>query len=156
MNTIFGIGFAELVVILILAGLLLGPHRIRQVARLLGRLTAQLQAVSRQFTRQLHAELDALDMEEIKGAMQDVKDLQRQVESLRRELRGATQEFIREGRTAVQEGETLLKSASPEDANSLTQNKIDPNLDRDSAALPPPSDGSALPRALNIPDDPEV
>jgi sec-independent protein translocase protein TatB len=156
MNSIFGIGFAELVVILILAGLLLGPHRIRQVARLLGRLTAQLQAVSRQFTHQLHAELDALDMEEIKGAMQDVKDLQRQVESLRRELRGASEEFVREGRTAVEEGNTLLKSASSPGANDLAQNKIDPSLDSGSAALPPPSDGNALPKALHVPDDPEV
>jgi sec-independent protein translocase protein TatB len=156
MNSIFGIGFAELVVILILAGLLLGPHRIRQVARLLGRLTAQLQAVSRQFTRQLHAELDALDMEEIRGAMQDVKDLQRQVESLRRELRDASQDFVREGRTAAQEGDALFKNASSPGVNNLAQNKIDPSLDSGTASLPPASGGNALPKALHVPDDPEL
>jgi Sec-independent protein translocase protein TatA len=156
MNSILGIGFAELIVILILAGLLLGPHRIRQVARQLGRLTVQLQAVSRQFTRQLHAELDALDMEEIKGAMQDVKDLQQQVESLRRELRDASQEFIGEGRTAVQEGESLLKNASSSLRNDGLTNKIDPHPAHDAPAVSSAADGNALPRALDVPDDPEV
>jgi hypothetical protein len=88
--------------------------------------------------------------------MEDVKELQRQVESLRRELRDASQEFIQEGRTAVREGETLFKNVASPGTGSLPQNKIDPNLERGGTASPALSDANPLPRALDVPDDPEV
>ena len=84
MDSFFGIGFPELVFILVLAGLVMGPQRIRQVARTLGRLIGQMQSVSRQFTRQLNAELDALDSPEFKGAMEDMKALREEVDELHR------------------------------------------------------------------------
>ncbi|MCP5098981.1 MAG: twin-arginine translocase subunit TatB, partial [Chloroflexi bacterium] len=61
MDSFFGIGFPELVTILILAGIVMGPARIGRVARWLGRTTAQLQTISRGFMRQLSAELESVD-----------------------------------------------------------------------------------------------
>ncbi|MFN2223211.1 MAG: twin-arginine translocase TatA/TatE family subunit, partial [Candidatus Promineifilaceae bacterium] len=84
MDSIFGIGVPELVIILLLAGLVMGPQRIRQIAYTLGRITAQLQKVSREFTRQLNAELDSLEDGSIRDTMDDVKQLQKEVAELRR------------------------------------------------------------------------
>lgn len=115
MDSFFGIGFPELVFILIIAGLVMGPHRIRHVARTLGRFVAQMQVVSRQFTRQLNAELDALDSPELKGAVEDMKDLRREVEDLRRQMRSMPQELASEGRStlrqAVNEGQQALEES---------------------------------------------
>ena len=86
MDSIFGIGIPELIVVLLLAGLVMGPQRIRQVALTLGRITAQLQKVSREFGRQLNAELDALDDGSLRDTMDDVLQLQKEVDELRREL----------------------------------------------------------------------
>ena len=73
MDSFFGIGAPELVLILIIASMVMGPKRIGQTARWLGRTTAQLQNISRSFIRQLNAELD-LDGEnnELKGGEQTV------------------------------------------------------------------------------------
>lgn len=149
MNSFFGIGLPELVVILILAGLLMGPQRIRQVARMLGKFTAQLQVISRQFSRQLSAELDALDAEEVRGAIEDVKELKRELQSLRNDFSVASQDFIREGTTAVQDADDRLKRISPFSNHEDSQEE---------QTIRPPAqpDNGPLPKPLHIPDDPEV
>jgi sec-independent protein translocase protein TatB len=159
MDSFFGIGFPELVFILILAGLVMGPHRIRQVARTLGRLVAQMQAVSRQFTRQLNAELDALDSPEFKGAMEDMKALRREVDDLRRQVRSMPQELTREGRKAIEEGERAFKPVSRPAPSEEDQTK-EPNGDaRESEegdggqSVVPAVD--ALPTPIDVPGDPE-
>ena len=73
----------------------MGPQRIRQVAFTLGRITAQLQKVSREFTRQLNAELDALEGGSLRDTMDDVRQLQKEVDELRRELARALRESRR-------------------------------------------------------------
>jgi Sec-independent protein translocase protein TatA len=128
MDSFFGISLAELVVILILAGLLMGPQHIRRVARTLGRVTSQLQSISREFTRQLNAELDSLDTGEVKGAMQDMQDLQRQVQELRRELSAMP-------RTLAGETRDTLQGNNPATSNG--------------------SDAPKLPQPLDVDDDPE-
>jgi Sec-independent protein translocase protein TatA len=119
MDSIFGIGLPELMVILLLAGLFMGPHRIRRVARTLGYWTAQLQTISRQFARQLNTELDSLDSGEMKGALQDV---------------------LKEAGETPKGATTPNKNGSPE-----------VNTDAESG-----SEESALPRLLEVPDDPEI
>lgn len=146
MDSLFGIGLPELVVILMLAGLVMGPHRIRQVARTLGRWTAQLQTISRQFARQLNSELDSLDSGEMKGALQDVRDLQREVEALRNELGQASRAVVQESENAVKDAEEAVEGATSSNKNGL------PGA---AAAAETDSEESALPRLLEVPDDPE-
>ena len=112
MDSIFGIGFPELVVILILAGLVMGPHRIRFVALNLGRILARFQQTYRQFTRQLVAELDSLDDGETKAALRDMRDLQREVADLRRELGRVPKGLVQESQDIVKEGKATLKDLS--------------------------------------------
>lgn len=146
MDSFFGIGLPELLVILILASLVMGPHRIRQVARTLGYWTAQLQSISRQFARQLNAELDSLDSGDVKGALQDVRDLQREVEALRNELGQASRSVVQQGEDAIQEAEETVRAATSPNKNGSPEANEEAETD---------SDDPALPRLLEVPDDPE-
>lgn len=86
MDSIFGIGSAELIFILLLAGLLMGPQQIRKMARLLGLWTARVQRYYRDFILQLNSELDAADLQEMKEAMREVKELRQQVQILQQDV----------------------------------------------------------------------
>ncbi len=146
MDSFFGIGAPELILILLLAGIVMGPQRISQVARWLGKTTAQLQAISRQFVRQLNTELAAADESgDLKGAIDDIQALRRQVNDLRQELKSAATKPITEGKTAVNEfQEMVTKSLTP--AN-------EPDNQKENRIAPPTL--SSLPNLVEVPDDPE-
>ncbi|MGB3713746.1 MAG: hypothetical protein WA996_04880 [Candidatus Promineifilaceae bacterium] len=160
MDSFFGIGLPELVLILLLAGLVMGPHRIRQIARMLGRITAQMQRISREFARQLNAELDAVDSGEMKGAIRDVRSLQEEVEALRRELsqvprtlRKQGESVIAEGKEIVTEGEAALKGTSAEKkAKTVPPDTVDAQPEQGSPAESERK--PQLPRAVEVPEDP--
>lgn len=155
MDSFFGIGLPELVVILILAGIVMGPQRIGQVARWLGRTTAQLQLISRSFMRQLNAELEAADQSgELKNTMQDVQDLQRQLAELRGELRSVTRGAVRESENAVRESQELLEqSIKPPGLKSPPSAKKSVHPPKGPAG----ENGASpdLPNVVDVPDDPE-
>ena len=60
----FGIGFPELVVILAVALIVLGPQRLPEVARMLGRAYAQLRRASEEFQNTIRQDLAALERQE--------------------------------------------------------------------------------------------
>lgn len=159
MDSFFGIGFPELVMILILAGLVLGPQKIRKVARTMGRFVAQMQSISRQFTRQLNAELDALDSDEVKGAVEDVKQLQREMTDLRRQVSSLSDEAVAEGRKALEEGEKIFQGREvppPEAPGNVPRKKEQPDNDKSAEAeTPTPPSAADLPNPIPVPDDPE-
>jgi Sec-independent protein translocase protein TatA len=152
MDSFFGIGAPELIFILILAGIVLGPHRIRDVARWLGKTTAQLQSISRGFTSQLSKELDAMDESgDLKGALQEVKDLRRQVADLRHEITRGVSEPVEEARAVLNEGK-----------ESLNQSILPPALqaaEEEKAATTSNGEGQRpslkLPKPVKVADDPE-
>ena len=148
MDSFFGIGTLELLVILFLAGILLGPQRIRHVAKWLGRTTAQLQAVARTFTRQLNAELDAADSGgELRDTMNELKDLRRQVADLRREVTSVAERPFTETSHSLKETQNALNG------RESAENSIQPPglMQRGDKSEAPP-----LPRLLDIPDDPDA
>ena len=161
MDSFFGIGLPELVLILLLAGLVMGPHRIREVARIFGRVTAQVQRISREFARQLNSELDAVSDGELKSSLNDMRVLQEEVEALRKELaqvprsfREVTDSIAAEGRDTVDSAKAAMTGAklsptgedAPEDGQELSD--VD-STSRDDEQLP-------LPRAIDVPEDPEI
>ena len=150
MDSFFGIGLPELVLILMLAGLVMGPHRIRQVARTLGRWTAQLQTISRQFARQLNAELDSIDSGEMRGTWQEVRELQREVRALRDELGQASRSVVQQGENAVRDAEETVKGATSPNKNGLPETAASTGTNTEDD-----SERSALPRLLEVPDDPD-
>lgn len=153
MDSFFGIGFAELIVILILAGLVMGPARIRQVARTLGRLTAQLQGISREFARQLNSELDSLDDGgEMKETMREMREMRKELLNLRQELNQVpksfvqdTQDVVQETKDAVEEGRALV------DKKTTYKPVSRPKDDKENGT----GTANHLPKAIDVPEDPE-
>ncbi|MCL4870910.1 MAG: twin-arginine translocase TatA/TatE family subunit [Anaerolineae bacterium] len=135
MNSLFGIGLPELVTILILAGLVMGPQRIRQVARTLGQWTAVFQRYTRQFMGQLNKELDSMDSEDLRAMRDEIQQLRRQVGSLQDDFKVDTRKLAQQPRQLTQEIGQIL----------------DPRLAGSSSTPPSP-----LPTLADIPDDPEV
>ena len=83
------VGLGELLVILIISILVVGPKRTVEIARTLGRISRQLRDLSREFTNALQAEIDATESE-----TGDIGSELRQVaEEFRGVLSGARGEF---------------------------------------------------------------
>lgn len=61
MDNIFGIGGNELIVIVILAIIVLGPERVARSAREIGKLVRNLKAYFSSLSSELKTELDVLD-----------------------------------------------------------------------------------------------
>jgi sec-independent protein translocase protein TatA len=59
-----GIGLPELMLILVLALLVLGPQRLPEVARLVGRAYAQLRRASEEFQQTIRQDLATLERQE--------------------------------------------------------------------------------------------
>jgi sec-independent protein translocase protein TatA len=83
----FGIGLPELVVILAVALIVLGPQRLPEVARMLGRAYGQLRRASEEFQQTIRQDLAALERQEdvnrnkavaqeIRERCADVEDIQ--------------------------------------------------------------------------------
>lgn len=70
---LFGIGTNELLVILVLAAIVLGPERIARSAREIGKLVRNFKGYFGSLSEELKTELDVLD--EIKKVRDDVSKL---------------------------------------------------------------------------------
>ena len=164
MDSFFGIGFPELILILIVAGIVMGPERIGQAARWIGRTSGQLQRISRGFVRQLNQELDSSgDGQALKETMQELQQLRKELTDLRGEVNQSTNEAAQAGRQAYDE---IQNSMAPPNLKPPTL----PTVQEDEAVSngsSTPADGPEkrqdtgntavprLPSLLDIPDDPE-
>src|SRR2546426_1957147 len=82
----FGVGFPELVLIMVVALLVLGPQRLPEVARMLGRAYGQLRRASEEFQQTIRQDLAALEREEDvnrnKAVAQEIRERFAEVEDL--------------------------------------------------------------------------
>jgi len=72
--SMFGVGLPELVVILVLGLLVLGPNRLPEVARMLGRFYGQLRRASDDFQRTIRQDLEAIERQEERNRNKAVMD----------------------------------------------------------------------------------
>jgi sec-independent protein translocase protein TatB len=182
MDSIFGIGLPEFVLILIIAGMVMGPERIVRSARALGRLTAQLQNISRSFVRQLNAELDSVDKDgQLKDTIDELNQLRRQVADLRNEVltiaSGTMTESTRALKKIKQETENSILPPELRSLANLEPLRDDEPIyplpawdEGDNAQTDPPqlskngrdrsplanSQPVQLPNRLDVPEDPDV
>lgn len=169
MDSIFGIGLPELVLIAIIAGIVMGPERIVVGARWLGRTTGKLQGVSRSFFRQLNAEIDGIDQSgDIKETLAELNQLRRQVDELRAEFVGiATTTGAEVKQTMAQlEADTIGSMAPPSLLSSQKPvtnggaevyrppSLLQPSLQSNGNIAPQPP-AVALPKRQEAMDDPE-
>jgi sec-independent protein translocase protein TatB len=61
MDSIFGVGMNELIIILVIAVIILGPERLAKTARQAGRHIRNLKAYFTSLSSELKSELDILD-----------------------------------------------------------------------------------------------
>ena len=155
----FNVGFSELLFILVFAGLVMGPQRIRVVARWLGQATAKLRGISSQFMQQLNNELDGSEREDLKAALEDIQGLRKEMQDLRRELYTAPKkDFDKDQKSFRQEMDELKKglslnggttSGSTDNGTSAPAVNGQANTIENSMSLP----SIALPSAIEIDDD---
>ncbi|HFQ92825.1 MAG TPA: hypothetical protein ENK32_02360 [Anaerolineae bacterium] len=168
MDNFFGIGLPELILILVIAGIVMGPERIVLIARWLGKTTAQLQSVSRAFVRQLHAELDGVDDgDAFKDVMNELQGLRSELESLKGEFTSIATGTVKESKDVIQEIENSIKPPSlmppemtttPKAASAAQngdENKAAANGAGESDEKPAATPSPSLPNILEVPDDPE-
>lgn len=166
MDSVFGIGAPELVLILIIAGIVMGPERIGRAARWLGKTSAQLQTISRSFVQQLNNELDGADAGgELRSAMAEVNDLRKELAQLRNEMVAATSQSVNESKQILEETKTELENSiapptvsTPSVENGVSAQNGDgsaetlPDAPENTIAPPPPP---VLPKRVSVADDPE-
>jgi sec-independent protein translocase protein TatB len=148
MDSFFGIGAPELILILVIAGLVMGPERIGRTARWLGRMTSQLQNISRGFVRQLNAELDVDGTDEIKGAWNEMQDLRRQINDLKGELTSVTH-------NALKDGTKPLADIKEEVERTIAPPSLMAPASDGAAASDTPPEPPELPKRIEVVDDPE-
>ena len=166
MDSFFGIGFPELVLILIVAGIVMGPERIGQTARWLGRTTAQLQKISRGFIRQLNHELDSSgDGQALKETMKELQQLRKELTDLRGEVTQTTQQATKAGRQAFEDINNSIKPpnlkpsalSAPPPAEAAPSAKTETVGEKNGVAETKDVDTAVppMPSLLDVPDDPE-
>jgi Sec-independent protein translocase protein TatA len=160
MDSIFNIGGPELLMILLLAGIVMGPKRIQVVAHWLGRMTAQLQAISRGFARQLNAELAAVDEGgELKGSFDEIQELRRQLNDLKKEITSVAVSPVNEIKSTVEETREMAnRNIMPPHFGAATKKtdeteEMDADDDESDSILPSPP--STLPSVIDVADDPD-
>ena len=154
-DSIFGIGGPELFVILVIAGIILGPKRIAQVANWFGRTTAYLQNISRGFANQLKDELNQLDEEgDLKDMMSEMTALRDEVNQLQNQLKGQVQDAVKETKSVVDEsiGEVNSIGGPPKlDLNGNGSDQDESSSQNGPEKKAPPQ----LPNLVEVADDPE-
>ncbi|HRN68058.1 MAG TPA: twin-arginine translocase TatA/TatE family subunit [Promineifilum sp.] len=179
MDSFFGIGLPEFVLILVIAGMVMGPERIVRMARSLGVVTARLQNISRSFLRQLSAELDSVDdTGALRSTAEELKQLKQQVADLRDEVLTLAGEGIAppKGSKVTNAGSSnsimprsLPTVSSPNGPGKASSDhkaagegsppptsKVPAKSSNDSAAVGRVPHPHQLPRRVDIPEDPDA
>jgi Sec-independent protein translocase protein TatA len=156
MDSFFGIGLPELLLILIVAGIVMGPERIGVAARWLGRTSSQLQAVSRSFMRQINSELDGLEgTSAVKETVREMKDLQGELAQLKRELLSLTGDVSKDGKQLVaQTRQELERTIAPDSYVRDDARPVDAKP-ADEPVVSAPLAPEELPQRVAVADDPE-
>lgn len=170
MDNIFGVGLPEVILIMVIAGMVMGPERIVRAARSLGALTAKLQAISRSFLQQINAEIDSVDdTGQLRSTADELNQLRHQLDDLRKEVLTLTTGASTAGKqlTSVSRVDNE-NSIQPSDLTARSAKKRDTRITPTPAVRPAAnpeamSDGAVsstnrytpLPNRLDIPEDPE-
>jgi sec-independent protein translocase protein TatB len=177
MDSVFGIGLPELILVAVLAGMVMGPERIVRVARTLGLMTARLQGVSRAFLRQLSAELDSADSDgQLRDTLDELQQLRRQVAELRSEVLTIAGGTAAEGKQVMRELKEAQNAIMPPNLMAVSRSSAPlaaatptepvyrpPSLFPEPSTAngashangPTPSLTMPLPRRLDVTDDPD-
>ena len=140
MNTgILGIGTGELIVILIIAVLVVGPEKMVEFATKLGMWVAKFRNMSNSATKEFR---DALAIDEVKQAFDEVAN---EVKDIGQELKGAAQDVNSIGKDAVAATHDLQSIASGQTVNNVVQTQVDQTAKE---LVQPPKPAGRIPQAV--------
>ncbi|MCB0194786.1 MAG: twin-arginine translocase TatA/TatE family subunit [Anaerolineae bacterium] len=98
---ILGVGFSELIFVLIIALMVFGPRRLPEIAGKLGRYVAQLRSLSDGLMAEWQREINAAtQLEELQKARQDIKDIQEDLKRTKSDLNQAKKD-VDEGTKSI-------------------------------------------------------
>lgn len=159
MDSFFGIGLPELILILVIAGVVMGPERIVHIAHWLGKTIAQLQSISRAFVRQISSEVEGVDDGQLR---RDMEMLQRDLQELRSGFYQNINSISQNTTELLQKTENSIAPSVSSPPNSLSRLAAPPAQPH--AAQPanktangriPTTTPINLPKPVDVADDPE-
>jgi len=116
----FNIGTFELILIFIIALIVVGPRRLPEIARTLGKIMNDLRRMSQEFTAQMTQELNA--------PVKELSDLTKELKAPARELSEITKEL---GALAKEPLETTKEPEAPAQENDSTMPHDPPSMTTD-------------------------
>lgn len=99
---ILGVGFPELMFILVIALMVFGPRRLPEIAGKLGRYVAQLRSLSDGLMAEWQREINAAaQLEELEKARQDIQEIKKDFSKTSSELRQVRKDIDQEAKSIV-------------------------------------------------------
>lgn len=115
MNPFLNIGTGELIAILAIAILVIGPKRLVTVAQALGRIVRRMQSISSEFVGSLQAELAETEKEAreaIEGVTEEGADISGEIEGTERQAESGAVSIQKEIQVFGQEAQQALKEVA--------------------------------------------
>ena len=141
----FGIGSTELLVILLVGLIVLGPKSLANVSKTIGRIVGEFRRVSTDFQRTLNAEAAREEQKEQMQKMSAEERSQAEKEQAEDQLRA---QKLAKRRQEAEEKAANAKQAKAEKLDEQVKEAADHNQDASNAASPMPPADSPLARAL--------
>jgi len=131
----FGIGYTELLVIAIVAIIVIGPKDLPRVLRALGKMTAKLRGMAREFQGHVDAAMRETGFDEVKRDLQSMKSAN-PITDVANELKRQGDDF---NRSLQKETSQSSQPVTAEPAKTVTAAKV-PDNDFDTYFAKPKAD----------------
>ncbi len=105
----FDLGWQELLIILLIAVLIVGPKDLPRVVRTAGQWMGKARAYARDFQRTIE---EAADVTEIDAVRKEIEEANKELASARRDVTASTEETVREVNEELEMAERGVKPAS--------------------------------------------
>ena len=135
----FGIGYTELLVIAIVAIIVIGPKDLPRVLRALGRMTAKLRAMAREFQGHVDAAMRETGFDEVKRDLQSMKSAN-PITDVANELKKQGDDFNRSFQKETNQSSppVTAEPAKTVTAAKVPDNDFDTYFGKPKADSPPP------------------
>jgi len=135
----FGIGYTELLVIAIVAIIVIGPKDLPRVLRALGKMTAKLRGMAREFQGHVDAAMRETGFDEVKRDLQSMKSAN-PITDVANELKKQGDDFNRslQKETSQSSQPVTAEPAKTVTAAKVPDNDFDTYFAKPKAGSPPP------------------
>jgi sec-independent protein translocase protein TatB len=121
----FGIGYTELLVIAVVAIIVIGPKDLPKVLRALGRMTAKLRGMAREFQGHLDAAMRESGFDEVKKDLQSIR-ANNPITDVARDLKKQDEDFKKQaGDLNAKVAEPVKPAEPPKIASAASDNDFE-------------------------------